>query len=198
MLFVATDFFNILADIPMNEWEIELKKISGETLRMLVNYCYTGVIDINAENVNGLVAAASMYGFVELIDKCTEIYNQIMDASNCLSIRSIADQYLYQHMKEFHDAVTCFINEHFIDVMNHDEFLQLKHDELQRFVSSADIAAYAEDNILNGITKWVEFDVAGRRGLYKDLISHVNLLNLSKNVSDFSKHFANIFRAIDK
>lgn len=164
-------------------YEIRLSEIAGETLRTLVEYCYTGRITINANNVNDLLGAGTMYRFVELMPKCSETYAQIMDAKNCLSISATADRY---NLKDLHEKANKFACEHFMDVMKYDEFLGLTAEELLKWLKSEDIVYDNEDDILNGITKWVQSEVGGRRGLYKNLISYVKLLELSKNVSGFN------------
>lgn len=199
VLFVASEFFDILLTIPMKErrtHEIKLKEISGETLRILVEYCYTGRIDINAANVNGLVAAASMYRLVELLERCAGIYVKNMDVENCLNICAIAERF---NLEDLHEKATAFVNDEFMGVMNSDAFCELKIDQLLKLVRSEHIVVDTEKDLLNAITKWIQFDVDGRKFFYKDLISNVNLLNLCQNVSDlnfslkFFKHSYHMF-----
>lgn len=194
ILFVSTEYFEKLLTIPMKErdmHEIPMMEISGATLRTIVEYFYTGQIKMTAENGNDLVAAATMYRFVKLREKCAAFYDQNMDAENCLSVCAIADQYNFENLNARADD---FLHTQFMDVMKHNEFLQLKGDELLKLVKSENILVHSETDILDGISKWIQFDVDGRKDLYKDLIMNVNLLKLGQMVSEIEFAIFNILR----
>lgn len=58
------------------EKEIILSQISGDNLKQLIDFCYTGVIDINLENVYELLEAASQIQLTYIEMKCKEYWTK--------------------------------------------------------------------------------------------------------------------------
>lgn len=50
--------------------EVIIEDIDGPTLKSIIDYCYTGCIDITEENVDSIFAAASKSEFTELVRRC--------------------------------------------------------------------------------------------------------------------------------
>ena len=67
--------------------------IDESTLRNLVDFCYTGSIKIDEENVHSLLAAACLLQMQEVEDFCCRFLKDQLDVTNCLGIRNFAESH---------------------------------------------------------------------------------------------------------
>lgn len=71
--------------------EVNLESIEPATMEALVDFCYTGCIDINDGNVQDILPAACLLQLPEVQTACCEFLKNQLDPSNCLGIRAFAD-----------------------------------------------------------------------------------------------------------
>lgn len=50
--------------------------VTGATLRLILDYCYSGIIKITQENVSILLETAHQYGFKEIKEECSTYLEQ--------------------------------------------------------------------------------------------------------------------------
>lgn len=50
--------------------EIEIGEVRGEILKAIVDYCYTGAIEIREDNVETLLSTASLMLIHEVVEAC--------------------------------------------------------------------------------------------------------------------------------
>lgn len=186
MLCAATEFFHGLLTTPMLEQdqsEIQMITFSGAILEQVVHYCYSGLIEINAENIEELLAASSFLMFPYMQEKCTEYLAQpgVVDVSNCLGIWLLATRYSYQQLKAF---ATRIIFEKILEVVQSAEFVHLNKQELLEILSSSEIAVDSEEEVFNALVHWIEFDLAERAIMFADLVRVVRVKRLKFSVSN--------------
>lgn len=56
------------------ESEITINGVRGDILQLLADFCYSGQITVDNENVDEVVAAATLLQFNEVIEICAEQY----------------------------------------------------------------------------------------------------------------------------
>ena len=64
---------------------------SGETVKTIVQYLYTGGLEITGENVQDLLMAANYLLITDLVSHCTKYILWNIDLSNCVEILNLAD-----------------------------------------------------------------------------------------------------------
>ena len=64
---------------------------SGETMKTILHYLYTGEVEITGENVQDLLMAANYLLITELVSDCTTFILWNIELSNCVEILSLAD-----------------------------------------------------------------------------------------------------------
>lgn len=185
VLCAATDFFHSLLTTPMleqNQNEIEILNFSGAILQQVVHCCYSGVIQINDDNIEELLAASSFFLFPFMQERCIEYLSQpgVVNVSNCLGVWVMATRFSYPELKR---VATVIILENFLEVVLCDEFLRLNKLELLEILSSSEIAVESEEDVLNALVKWTEFDLAARSNMFADLVRVVRIKRLTFSVS---------------
>lgn len=156
--------------------------IDGETLQSVVECIYTKKVDVNEENVDSLLAAASFFLFPHLEHKCTEYLALpgILNESNSVGVYDIAIKYAFAPLKE---SAFAFICDNFLEVIKHDEFLRLSKAGLVELLKIDYIAIDSEEQMFNALVKWVKFDLDQRKLQFPELVRLVRLDSLKRTVS---------------
>lgn len=182
------DYFDAMLNNNMYEKsmpEILLKGVRGPVLKSLVDFCYTGQIQLNAENVEEILMAANMFRNDELEAKCSQYYTNIMSAENCLRAWFAAEQcgliekalgtYAVEYSLQF-----------FTSIVRTQQFLALGVEHLFNYLNSSDLAVSCEEDIFHAIVKWIEYDVYERRSYYSGLLGAVRISKVTSAVSNAS------------
>lgn len=69
---------------------VELHDIEAQSLKQLIDFAYTGEIDITEENVQVLLPASSLLQIQSVREACCKFLLRQLHPSNCLGIRSFA------------------------------------------------------------------------------------------------------------
>lgn len=182
ILSASSAFFEAMFQNEMKEKymnEISLKEIDGAILKDLVKYCYTGQIDINNGNVHKLMAAASMYQINSMEIELVNFYRGHLSAQNCLSIWGAARQYV---KKELDRLAFDFACEHFIEVLNVNEFLELEIEFFLELLKDNELEVNSEEDVFDAIDKWIQFDVTERKKFLGPLIETLRMSKISYQV----------------
>lgn len=87
ILIAASKYFEALLGPSFYEGdhdEFTLYGVDGATLKMIVDFCYTGHISLTDENVGKILAIASSVQLDLLEAKCQQFYNNQLSVSNCV------------------------------------------------------------------------------------------------------------------
>lgn len=162
--------------------EIELKDLDGRTLRTLIEYCYTGEIEIRSDNIETLLPAASRYEFVEIEEECSKFLECVLKANplNCISYYSLAHLYNFSGLKEISKRFAC---EHFMKVKDSDEFLLMNFQELSELINSDNLIATREEDVFDGVMAWINHDKTERNEHIVKLLKGYELLRWIKQLS---------------
>lgn len=160
--------------------EISIMGVDGAILQQLVDYCYSGEIVIDSTNAEGVARVAEMLQFTAAQEHCTEFYLDSLNATNCLGILEVADEYNMVRLKETaHD----FIMQHFMEVSKCDEFLRLTVDQLVVLLKNDEINVQNEEDVFHTLMDWVKCDVKGRKRSLVRLLECVRFQHIKDSVS---------------
>ncbi|XP_055375391.1 uncharacterized protein LOC129608092 [Condylostylus longicornis] len=150
---------------------ITLKDIDYESLKLVVEYLYTGNIRITTDNVQHLLFTSSFLQISWIQDKCCEFLEKSLDISNCLGIKQFADQHACCKLS---DESVKFISKHFQEVSGGEEFLSLNIEELCDILLNDEIYDNAEDVIYCGVLQWVQCAPENRSIHLPDLLNFIH------------------------
>ena len=112
----------------------------------------------------------------EIQDVCCEFLKQQLHPSNCLGIRAFADTHACRDLLRIADKYT---QQHFLEVMESEEFLELPVSQLMDIISSDELNVRTEEQVFGAVMGWVKFNVSDRRPLLSQVLEHVRLPLLS-------------------
>ena len=149
-----------------------LRIISAAAMESLLEFMYTGQIQIHVDNVFELLEASSFL-FVEKVKKaCCQFLESIVDKENCFAILSIAHAFSCNGLIQ---TVIQYVNRKFNELAKTENFLKLPKEEIIKFLSSDDIQIDKEEQLLEIIVDWVSYDMEMRKDWFSQLLKLIRL-----------------------
>ncbi|KAF6205181.1 hypothetical protein GE061_019348 [Apolygus lucorum] len=171
----ASDYFSAMFTsdlLEARQTDIELHSVCGTALRELVEYCYTGSVELREDSVETLLSTASLLGLHKVVDACSVFLRRQLDPTNCIGIALFADS---RSCSQLHNAALSFIADHFVEVLKNQEFLMLSAEEVGKLLASDDLNVPSEEVIFRGLMTWIHHDSDKRRSDIPKLLQYVKL-----------------------
>ena len=181
VLSAASPFFVKLFQSEMREKEegvIRFEEISELILAEVLKFIYTGTVEINETNASDLIIAAEYLLIEGLKTKSGRYLEQQMTSSNCISTFRLAEKY---RCEELVANSTKFILDNLASVAESEEFLNLKAEEVEKWISNDEISLAAEEDVFRIVVNWIEHDKSERKGKFQKLFWQVRLILLSRD-----------------
>ena len=178
---------------------VRLEEISGAVMEDVLEFIYTGSVEITQENSRNLIAAANYLLIPGLKKRSGRFLQRQMSESNCISTFYFAE--MYQCYKLITNTRK-FIHANFKSVAEMDEFLNLEAKEVERWISSDEISVEVEADVLKIVLKWIEQNKSERKAWFEQLFRHVRLTFLSRDflldvvTNDLVRENLNCFKLI--
>ena len=157
---------------------VRLEEISGAVMEDVLEFVYTGNVEITQENSQDLFAAANFLLIPALEKRSGRFLKRQMSESNCISTFYFAEMYQWD---ELITKSRMFIHANFKSVAEMDEFLNLEAKEVERWISSDEISVEVEADVFKIVLKWIEQNKSERKAWFEQLFRHVRLTFLSRD-----------------
>ncbi|NXW17577.1 KLHL1 protein, partial [Circaetus pectoralis] len=139
--------------------EIKMEGIDPNALWDLVQFAYTGCLELKEDTIENLLAAACLLQLPQVVEVCCHFLMKLLHPSNCLGIRAFADaQGCTELMKVAHN----YTMENIMEVIRNQEFLLLPAEELHKLLASDDVNVPDEETIFHALMMWVKYDMQTR------------------------------------
>ena len=145
----------------------------------VLEFIYTGSVEVNQENSKDLIAAANYLLIPGLKNLSGKFLEREMSKSNCISTFYFAEMY---QCDELITNTRAFIHANFASVAEMNEFLNLEAKEVERWISSDDISVAVEADVFDIVLKWIEQNKSDRKASFEQLFGHVRLAFLSRDL----------------
>lgn len=152
--------------------KIELGGIEPQTMESLLEFVYTGSVELTTNNVQQLLSGASMLHLTSLSKSCSSFLETHLDCTNCLGIRAFADLYSCTNLERFAFRYIC---ENFLEVVKSDEFLELGKESLVDLLKCSSLQVYSEDEVFNAVELWIGYRYDQRKCYASEVLQHVRL-----------------------
>ncbi|XP_044272422.1 ring canal kelch homolog [Tribolium madens] len=156
---------------------IVLQEVDHQALQILVEYVYTSEVQVTEDNVQVLLPAANLLQLTDVRDACCEFLQVQLHPTNCLGIRAFADLHgcleLLAHAESY-------IEQHFIEVVECEEFLTLSHQQVSKLICSDRLTVPSEEQVFECVIAWVQHDLDARHKHLASLMEHVRLPLMSQ------------------
>ena len=133
--------------------KVYIENISPWTMKRLLDFMYTSIIEINQDNIIEIFNAAIMFNLYNLVEKCTIYIQEHIDITNCIDLYLFADLYDIEKLKE---ATFNFILENFMliyELTNHD-YVKLNESTFIKLIKSENLNISNEILALQALKNW--------------------------------------------
>lgn len=151
---------------------VTIHDIDEQSLHSLVTFAYTSTISLNVDNVQHLLYASSILQMETVAQACCNFMQNHLHPTNCVGVRNFAEQHGRTELVKVTDE---YILEHFLDVVEHEEFANMPYKVFDGIVSSPNLNVTSEVQVYEGVMKWVKQDLFKRRGYLPKLLSNIKL-----------------------
>ena len=135
-----------------SESSIELHNVDTEGISNLINFMYTGKIEITNNNVQSVFTAASI---LEMLSVCELSANHMideLDLSNCLPVYQFAR---FHSNSKLADASASFCVEHFNELCENMDLLSLSADDLELLIADDNLNVKYESMVYDCVCDWL-------------------------------------------
>ncbi|XP_064641579.1 kelch-like protein 13 isoform X2 [Lineus longissimus] len=175
----CSDYFRAMLTSDMVEKTqecIDLKGISGSGLEAVVQFAYSGVLQVTSNNAEDVMAAASHLQISEAVDLCCEYLESAITVGNCVDILNLAELYSLHQTKS---KAREFILENFVAFAESDQYFKLTSSQLSLLLEENGLKVVTEFKLFELVQTWVNFDPKGREHFVTMLMSKLRLPLLS-------------------
>ena len=181
VLCAASPFFYNALNSDMKEKKegvIRLEETSKDVMEELLEYLYTGHVDINENNAFNLLEIADFLDVQSLKELSSKFISQTLSCSNCIKAYYSAETY---QCPELQRAARDFTLTNFVDVTDSPAWLNLSVTQVKEWISSDDLIVKTEEEVFQVIVKWMERIESRKRPSFFELFGHVRLIYVSRN-----------------
>ena len=132
------------------ERRVLLGDVDSASVKALVDFAYTGEIDVIFGNDVALFGAAHRLLFEDVVDYCCEGLAKRMNKSNCLRWLTFADEYNCQKLLSIADRHVAF---HIVDLAETDEFRRQSLEHVSLLLASDELAVSREEEVWDIVVK---------------------------------------------
>lgn len=174
---------------------VQILGVEAGIFQLLLDFIYTGVVNIAVTNVQELIVAADMLQLTEVVNLCCDFLKGQIDPQNCIGLFQFSEQIACHDLLEFTEN---YIHVHFLEVHTGEEFLGLTKDQLIKILRSEELSIEDEYQVFLAAMQWILKDLGKRRKHVVEVLDPVRfpllpsqrLLKYIEGVSDFNLRVA--------
>jgi len=118
--------------------KITIREMEASTLRLILDYVYTGRVELSVDNVQNVLSAANLFQMIHLRDGCATFMMNHISVDNCVGVYFFARAHECQELAE---SARQLINAQFESVCRGPEFMSLPANKLIDIVSDDQVPA---------------------------------------------------------
>ncbi|XP_061826668.1 kelch repeat and BTB domain-containing protein 7 [Nerophis lumbriciformis] len=163
VLAAASPYFKSMFTGGLNESvqeKVVIHGVDAESMSVIVNYCYTGMVTITEGNVQRLYAAANMLQLEYIRNACSSFMIRRLDLSNCVGVLKFADTYDNPELKA---SAQAFIARNFGHLCGGGELCELDLVQLKELLSLDTLDVDCEGKVCSAALRWIEVNAPQKK-----------------------------------
>ncbi|XP_054734550.1 kelch-like ECH-associated protein 1B [Anastrepha obliqua] len=181
VLSAASPYFKAMFTGGLKESEmsrVQLQGVCPTAMGRIIYFMYTGHIRVTEVTVCQLLPAATMFQVPNVINACCAFLERQLDPTNAIGIANFAEQH---GCSELQRKANHFIERHFTQVCQEEEFLQLNAYQLIALIRRDELNVQEEREVYNAVLKWVKYDEDNRYPKMEHILYAVRCQFLTPN-----------------
>ncbi|XP_041357909.1 kelch-like protein 21 [Gigantopelta aegis] len=147
-------------------------EVSPWTLKRIIDFAYSGRLEITPENAQEMLAAGNLFQYPDIVSACCEFLEQQLHPSNCLGIENFAQMHSCDSLQQ---KAIKFTEENFSIVVECDEFVDQPLERIIQYISSDFIDVRTEETVYDAVMRWIKFDPDERDKHLPVLLQNIRL-----------------------
>jgi len=151
---------------------VQIRDVAPSAMQTLIDFCYTSSMQVDEENVQNLLPVACLLQMNGIKSACSEFLKRQLDWNNCLGVQAFAEAHNCVELKE---AADLYALQHYLEVLEGDEFLELNTEELTKLLASDELNVKGEEQVFESVINWVKHRPDERSTCLDIILTHVRL-----------------------
>lgn len=172
----VSDYFSAMFTNNLSEsfkTDIEMNDIDGNALKALIDYIYTGKIDLNDLNVFKILQVANFLQLDSVVKQGCDFLSNNLKITNCVSIYRFGEE---QSLSQLKSISYKYLIENFEKLATNRELLnELNEHELAELFDDEYLNVSSEESVYETLFKWIDMNRDERIGSIGCLLSKVKL-----------------------
>ncbi|CAH1783105.1 unnamed protein product [Owenia fusiformis] len=148
-----------------------------EIFELLLDYMYTGSVQIHNNNVRELLKLANHFLISNLRSYCGDYLEQSMDHTNCFSIKELASKSGLNKLLENSEN---FIKQNWSQIILQNEILEFTQSQLEIFMRNSELLS--EEEKFRIILSWVKTNVKQRDTILIPLLAKIDWAKINPGI----------------
>ncbi|XP_077293361.1 kelch-like protein 1 [Arctopsyche grandis] len=161
ILHMASALFRQKLEQNTRELVMDCEGIRQKSLVKAIEFLYKGTLELRIDEVANIVKLAELWQLNELKNYCYSFLDRVCRESRTVSQR-------------FETIDNYFLN-NFSKIVNHERFLSLPVDNMERLLLSNDLQVSSEEQAFKGLSQWIKHDWVNRRNYLYPLLKCIRL-----------------------
>lgn len=168
------------SDFKESKSNVHLKCVDGNILRKIIDYYYTGNIEINRENIPTLFKMAHYLQFAILLDVCCDFWLKDLNSDNFWTIVKMAEYYSVPKMIK---ATHSFAIKNFSYIaINEQDLGMLSKNQMFSYMEDDNLYVKREEEVYDAFLRWITYDSENRMKFVPELLPLIRLNQLEPTV----------------
>lgn len=156
--------------------EIIMQEFDPDLIENLIDYCYSGEIQIEISNINNLLICANIFELIDIKEACVKFMGSNLNSTNAIFFSSIASS---NKLDQLLNDLEKFICSNFSEVSESQDFKNLEAHELIKILGKSEIKVSTEEKVYEAAMKWVKFDPEARITFLPEVLRKVRVSYLA-------------------
>lgn len=174
----CSPYFNALLSFNLKEIStngIELHEVSENIFELLLNYVYTGTINVDDTLLCDIIVASDYFGFIEITEFYCKYLCEKLNELNAIDIYKFLSSYFKFYYAEKAKLYLC---KNYTNLISTQKFLNIDFVLLIELLKNHNLIVNSEFEIFESVVQWLAYDYENRFGYLKDLLSLIRISSL--------------------
>lgn len=171
----SSDYFQAMLSHDMIETREECTELKGITLKgiePLIEYVYSGVLDINLQNIHDVIAGATFLQITNAIDLCVKFLKDKMTFDNAEDLLKIGDLFSVASLRDYYRD---YLLKNFLKFAESSTFLKTSADILADYLCDDALITTSESILFHHCLRWFEHDEKSRKAEAHKLFENIRM-----------------------
>ncbi|KAK6184999.1 hypothetical protein SNE40_007331 [Patella caerulea] len=175
----CSDYFRVMLTSDMKERReacVELKGVTARGLTFVVDFAYTGKLELCLENVEDVLLAATHLQVADAVELCSRYIETAITVENCVDILNLAEMY---NLSTTYSKARQYMLDNFEILAVSEQYLKLTAAQLASMLEENCLCVVSEYKLFELVVQWIRHDLENRKGYIALLMRNIRIPLLS-------------------